>query len=92
MAWTRPPVETVAIAGLLIVYCVPALDVTSFVLPSAYRAVTATMRARATTTWANGERFEENRESPFEHFGIGEPRVRHVRLHDARAVEGRSGA
>src|SRR4051794_16072703 len=39
-ARTRPPVETVAIAGLLIVYCVPALDVTSFVLPSAYRAVT----------------------------------------------------
>ena len=50
-------------------------------------AVTAAPATGATAAAPDGELPQQHRETPFEHFGIGEPRVRHVRLHDGRPVE-----
>ncbi|MBK6803788.1 MAG: hypothetical protein IPG84_02415 [Betaproteobacteria bacterium] len=50
-------------------------------------AVAAAMPARAAAAAPDRVGVQPYREAPLEHFRVGEPRVRHVRLHDARAVE-----
>ncbi len=56
------------------------------------RAVAAAMPPAPPLPLPDRERLEPHRKAPFEHLGIGEPRIGHVRLHDARAVEVRTGA
>src|SRR5450759_5511487 len=50
-------------------------------------AVAATMPAGATASAAHPEFLKAHRKTPLENLGIGEPRVGHVRLHHAGAVE-----
>src|SRR5438105_8657744 len=50
-------------------------------------AVTAAISACAAAAAAHSEFFEAHRKTPLENLGIGEPRVGHVRLHHAGAVE-----
>src|SRR5438552_13549058 len=59
---------------------------------SSLAAVAAAMISGAATATSNPIRLETHGKAPFEHFGIGQPRVGHVRLHHARAVEVRAGA
>jgi len=54
-------------------------------------AVAAAMIAVAARSGADREVFESHRQAEFKHFRVGQARVGHVRLHDARAVEVRPG-
>src|SRR5205085_10724437 len=55
-------------------------------------AVAAPMPAGAAAASPDAIRVEAYGKAPLEHFGIGEPRIRHVRLDHARAVEVRPRA
>jgi hypothetical protein len=52
----------------------------------AHQSIAATMRARAARTGAQREFAQQHWVTGLQHLRIGEPRVRHVRLHAARAV------
>src|SRR6185369_9828358 len=54
------------------------------------RTVAATMTPCSTRATADAKLLQAHRKAPFQHFRIGEARVRHVRLDDRRAVEIRS--
>ena len=54
--------------------------------------VPAALAAAAARAVPDPEAFEPHREAPLEHLGIGQPGVRHVRLHHVGAVEVRAGA
>src|SRR5260221_39666 len=59
---------------------------------SAQRAIAAVPPATPARAVADLEALEAHREAPFEHFGVGEPRVRHVGLHHVGTVESRPRA
>src|SRR6202790_1035044 len=50
-------------------------------------AVAATISARAAAAATHSEFFQAHGKTPLENLGIGEPRVGHVRLHHAGAIE-----
>src|SRR5699024_559818 len=56
-------------------------------LDATQRAVAAAPSAGAAAAAPNRELSQQYRETPFEHFGIGEPGVGHVRLHHRRPLE-----
>src|SRR5690606_6863408 len=54
---------------------------------ASYTAVAAAGLATPTAAFTNDVAFQQDRETPLQHFGIREARVRHVRLHDIGPVE-----
>ena len=58
----------------------------------ARRGLETGMNKLAAAARANRKTVEQHRETPLQHFGIGQARVRHVRLYHARAVKARPRA
>jgi hypothetical protein len=54
---------------------------------SPHRAIAAAMMARPARTAPDGKLLQQHREARFQHFGIGQAAVGHVRLHHRRSVE-----
>jgi hypothetical protein len=54
---------------------------------SPHRAIAAAMMAGPARTAPDGKLLQQHREARFQHFGIGQAAVGHVRLHHRRSVE-----